>query len=111
MLRHVALLTTYVSEERSSSIIKVKIIGELVTTLTLTSNRRQLRRNTMYYAFLRSLRRLIISANVDPSSPILVTVIMEAILSSETSVPTRATRRNIQEGGILHSHRRENLKS
>jgi hypothetical protein len=31
--------------------------------------------------------------------------------SSETSVLTRATRRNIQEDTILRSHRRENLKS
>jgi hypothetical protein len=35
---------------------------------------------------------------------------MEAILSSETSVITRATRFNISEDGILHSHLRENLK-
>jgi hypothetical protein len=36
---------------------------------------------------------------------------MEALCSSETSVLTRATRRNSPEVGILHSHRRENLKS
>jgi hypothetical protein len=36
---------------------------------------------------------------------------MEAPDSSETSVLTRATRRNNPEDTILHSHRRENLKS
>jgi hypothetical protein len=36
---------------------------------------------------------------------------MEKLSSSETSVLTRATWRNILEDTILHSHRRENLKS
>jgi hypothetical protein len=56
------------------------------------------------------MRQLLFTAKV-PSSPILVTLMMEAISSSETSVLTRATQRNIPKGTIPHSHRRENLKS
>jgi hypothetical protein len=56
------------------------------------------------------LRLLLVTANVVLSSPIFVTL-MEALSSSETSVPTRNTRRNITEDTILNSHRRKNLKS
>jgi hypothetical protein len=39
------------------------------------------------------------------------TDVSEELSASETSVLTRATRRNIPEDAVLHSHRRENLKS
>jgi hypothetical protein len=71
ILRRVDLVTTNVSEECTASIIRVTRIGELV--------------------FLRSLLRFLVAVHVVPSSPILVALMMEAILSSETSALTRAT--------------------
>jgi hypothetical protein len=74
LLRRVVLVRTDVSEELSASFVRVTRIGELGTTLAVTSNRQTLLKNTW-------------------------------------SVLTRATRRNITEDAILHSHRRENLKA
>jgi hypothetical protein len=59
-------------------------------------------RRATYIVFLRNVCRLLVTANVIPSSPIFVTLMMEALRSPQTSVLTTATRRNILEDRIIY---------
>jgi hypothetical protein len=88
MLSRVDLVRTDVLEELSASFIRVTRIGELGTTLAVTSNRRTLHR--------------LLTASVVPSSPILVTLMKEELSSSETSVLARSARRNNPEDTIYN---------
>jgi hypothetical protein len=90
-LRSVALVRTDVLEECVATITRVTRIGELLTTLAVTSNPKH--------------------AAKSPGSAILVTLMMEAIFSSETLILTKVTWRHIPGDGIVLDNRREDLRS
>jgi hypothetical protein len=96
MLHPLAPVRNDVLEERVASIMSVTRIGEL----GITSSRSTLSKNVMWMVYLRSMLRLLVTADV-LSLPILVTLKMEAISSSEMSFLKRATRRNILKDCIL----------
>jgi hypothetical protein len=76
-----------------ASLVRIDVSGESIATIIRVASE----------MFLRSVLGLPVSANVGPSSPILVTMIMEAIFSSKILVLTRATRRKVTEDGILQN--------
>jgi hypothetical protein len=66
-----------------------------VTPCGSCKNRRFGGTSRLHHHFLRSVLRLLVTANVVPSSPILVTLMMEALSSSKTYVLTSATLRGL----------------
>jgi hypothetical protein len=83
----VTVVRAEVLEEHIASIIRVTRIAKLVVQV-----------------FVHSVFQLLVSANIVPSSPILITLMMEMICSSKTSVLTRATWGIIPEDGILNTY-------
>jgi hypothetical protein len=83
MLRRVALVKTDVSEEPSASIIRVTRIGEVGTTLALTSK-------------------------PTTSANIISDIFPDRLKYAEIFI--QYSSKNIPEDGILFNHRRENLK-
>jgi uncharacterized membrane protein len=100
MLRRAALLRIYGSGESFAPVIRITRICEL-GTLAATSNRSTLRRNLRNILNLRSVFQLLVTANVIPTSPVLVTLMVGAKDSSETSFPTIGTQHN---SAILNSN-------
>jgi hypothetical protein len=91
MLRCGAFVRTDVSKKRIASIITVTRIGELVTTLSLTSNQ-----SMLHIVFVHIVLRLLVSVNV-PGWPIIVTLMMEAICTPK--------RRCLQQPYGITSHK------
>jgi hypothetical protein len=94
----------------TANVVLVTLMKEAISSSETSGLTRATWRNIpedviLHLVFLRSMRWLLVTASVLPSSPILVTLMKEAISSSETSVLTRATWRNIPEGIILRTLR------
>jgi hypothetical protein len=87
MLRRVALIRNYFSDELSASIIRVTKIGELATDAGCEDKQ----------------IRLVVTANVVPSSPILVILMMERYVLPKRRFIQEPHGVNIPEDGILNN--------
>jgi hypothetical protein len=85
---------TDVSEELTASIYRVTRVGELGTALAITSSRSA-------HVFPLIGLQLLVTASDVPRLLILVALMMEVIISSQTSVLTRTKWSNTPEDGIL----------
>jgi hypothetical protein len=106
------MLATVYPTERLIAQGKQTLIGRMPSSVVL--RRVALIRTDVWEersASISRVRRLLVTASIVPSTQIRITLMIEGLRSSETSVLTRATRRNNPENGNLHSHCRENLKS
>jgi hypothetical protein len=79
------------------------------TPVLTRTTRRNIPEDTILHSHRRKNLKFYI-AKLVLSLPILVTLMLQAIISSETSILTRTTWSNILED-IIHSQGRENLKS
>jgi hypothetical protein len=94
ILGSVALVIIDISEEGSTSIIRVTRIGEL-GTLAVTNKRSRLKTKSTN---LHRVFQLQVTINIVPSPQILSILMAETIFFSETWVLTRATmRHNIRD--------------
>jgi hypothetical protein len=87
-------------QDSQRAVVPVMMIMTMMTTTT-TTMKSAVFQNIMPHDPHCSMLQLLVTVNVVPISPILVTLMMKVIRSSETLVFTSATQCNIPEDGTL----------